>query len=167
MTLLQESLIFFVLFLTINSANAALAPHHNNERKLSEMYYAYQERFVAPDVITIRVNEIEGVSGTGDGCPKRDRYTVEATVGSVEKGNLNVNEKITITYQRVYYLCPGPQTRSPKILVKGNNYSAYLKCNNKICSLKGDAWSFHSKKEFDDELDATIFKKKRWDERNK
>lgn len=163
MLLLQKTLTLFFIFTTINTANAALAPQHNNERKLSEMKYAYLERIDAPDIITIRVAEVVGVSGIGDGCPQRDRYTVEAIVDTVQKGKLKVNDKITIKYQRMYYLCPGPQTRSPKILVKGKNYSAYLKCENKICTLKGDAWSFHGKKEFEDELDKAIFKKKLWD----
>ena len=164
---IQKTLIVFVMYLAINSANAALAPHYNNERKISEMYYAHQERLVAPDIITFRVAYIKGLHGTGNGCPQRDRYNVEAIVSAVENGDLNVNDKITIHYQRVYYRCPGPQTRSPKILEQGETYIGYLKCDNKICRLNGGAWSFHSKKEFENELDAGLFKKKLWEERKR
>ena len=165
MSSLQKSLTLTIMFVTLNSANAALAPHHNNEAKLSEMKYAYISRDAAPDIIKIRVSEIEGIPDQGDGCPQIDSYTVKATVDAVEKGKLKINDNITIKYQRMYYLCPGPQTRSPKILVKGKTYSAYLKCNNNVCRLNGDAWSFHGKKEFEEEFDEAEFKSKLWDEK--
>ena len=165
MSSLQKSLTLTIMFVTLNSANAALAPHHNNEAKLSEMKYAYISRDAAPDIIKIRVSEIEGIPDQGDGCSQIDSYTVKATVDAVEKGKLKINDNITIKYQRMYYLCPGPQTRSPKILVKGKTYSAYLKCNNNVCRLNGDAWSFHGKKEFEEEFDEAEFKSKLWDEK--
>ena len=165
MRLLQRTLTLLFIFTIINTANAALAPHNNNERKLSEMKYAYIERYKAPVIITMRVTEIEGVHDKGDGCPQIDSYTVKATVIAVEKGKLKINDNVTIEYERMYYLCPGPQTRLPKILVKGKTYSAYLKCDNNVCRLNGDAWSFHGKKEFEEEFEEAEFKSKLWDEK--
>ena len=89
---LQKTLTIFIVFVAINTSNAALAPHHNNERKFSELKYAYISRDAAPDIIKIKVAEIEGIADKGDGCPQIDSYTVKATVETVEKGKLKINE---------------------------------------------------------------------------
>ena len=147
----------------LNTAQAALAPQYNTERIHSEMLYASEDRMAATDVATIHVTAVEFVADDGDGCPQIDEYTITAIVKDVERGGLHEGDAITISYLSKYYLCPGPQTRNPRQLQKGSDYSAYLNCKQSQCRLGGDSWSFHSEKEFEQTLDAVEIEKARWD----
>ena len=158
-------LLFYLLasLYLLSTAQAALAPEHNTNRIYSEMLYANEDRMAAADVATIHITAVEGVANEGDGCPQIDEYTVTAIVKAVERGDLHAGDAITISYRSEYYLCPGPQTRNPRQLQKGSDYSAYLNCKQSQCRLGGGSWSFHSEKEFEQALGAIEIKKARWD----
>lgn len=130
------------------TSHTALAPNHNADRKLQEMHYSQKARERASDVITLHVDEVEMGAEAGDGCPQRDNYTVDATVENVERGNLKKGDKIRIDYLRMYYQCPGPQTRNPPVLKSGQRHDAYLKCKGKRCQLSAGAWSFLGEADF-------------------
>ena len=163
---LKILLFFFIMLLSLG-AYAALAPWANTQAKLYEMVLAEEQRIHAQDVVTIRVSGIAVIARNGDGCPQVDEYMVKAIVESVQLGVLKKGDMITIHYQDEYYLCPGPQTRNPRSLKSSENYSAYLSCSNNRCGLAGDAWSFHTKEEFNDEINQTIQEHESWNERRR
>lgn len=157
----------FYLFILLsilfgNNIYAALPPYVAAERKIELMESVKELRQNTQNIVTMKVIKVELEKLVLDECPSIESLSIQAIVEDVQKGNLQKDDLINITYSQKVYRCPGPQNYYPKNLKQETVTSAYLQCIKKECTISAGAWSFHTEAEFLNEFIETSAENEYW-----
>lgn len=126
-------------------ALGVMPPYYEAKAALERASEYQTLRSEAPYAMEIEVTKAQVNRTTGDQCPSREDWDIEARVLSSIRGTATPGNIVRIQYTRNMYRCPGPIREEIPALAVGQRTEAYLNCQSyQLCVPAARAASFTS-----------------------